>query len=129
MKEMIKKLLRENLYDIGDQYKNLVKLNDLYINKNNMDDAFNKSIKIKNNVSKTKRPLEVYKMLDGSLFLIDGHHRIADIIKNFNNENEILNLEFNANIVITPTNTYSDALETNLYNGYIPFNLWIREYK
>ena len=42
-----------------------------------------------------------------------------------NNKNEILNLDFKANIVITPTDTYYDALATKLYNGYIPFRSWL----
>lgn len=80
-------------------YKAIVKLSDLYVETDNMTDAYYKS---KDGLGpgsmSTHKPLSVTKLLDGTLMLMNGHHRIADKIKyaELNNIEDILNLTFNA---------------------------------
>ena len=126
-----KQSLNENNVNqhIGNYNFDSVKLGELHIDPINMDDAYNKAKESKYKVSKTKRNLEVYMMLDGSKFLMDGHHRVADIITKIYDKKEILETEIKSNILTTPTENYSDALNSKLYHNYIPFNEWLNQNK
>ena len=104
-----------------------INISEIFVNKDNMNDAYNKRLNSKNKVSKTKNPLEIFMMLDDSKFLMDGHHRLADYIININDKNEILNLKMSANILKTPTENYKIALDSNLYHGYILFKDWLKD--
>lgn len=118
----IREFLNEN---IGKYTFDIIKLEDLYVDPINMSDAYNKAIKSKYKASKTKRHIEVYMMLDNSKFLMDGHHRVADIISHIHNKKEILETKFKAAILNTPTKNYLDALDSKLYHNYIPFYEWL----
>jgi hypothetical protein len=118
----IREYLNEN---IGNYNFDKVKLGELYIDSANMSDAYNKAKESKYKVSRTKRNLEIYMMLDGSKFLMDGHHRVADIITKIYNKNDILETEIKSNILTTPTENYLDALNSKLYQNYMPFNEWL----
>jgi hypothetical protein len=109
---------------VGEYTHENVMLRDLYVEEKNMDDAWN----IKGG-SKTERPLEVFQMLDNSKFLLDGHHRICDYIieSDIIDKEEILDLEIYSNILQTPTKSAVEALDANLYQGYIPFTEWLEK--
>jgi hypothetical protein len=89
--------IQEEFMPSKDFYESVVKISDLYVEADNMLDAYNKS---KNNLGHSSRstgkPLTVSKLLDGSLILLDGHHRIADAIKYLDNPTmkKIMNLNF-----------------------------------
>src|ERR1039457_921587 len=89
----------DNIKNNKKFYKATVKLSNLYVETDNMTDAYYKS---KDGLGpgsySTHKSLSVTKLLDGTLMLMDGHHRIADKIKyaELNNVEDILNLTFNA---------------------------------
>lgn len=93
----IRKILSESYTE--KDYKQKVNISDLYIEADNMSDAFYKSKNTLGPSSRSsKHPLSVTKLLDGTLLLLDGHHRIADKIKYLESDNieDILNLTFDA---------------------------------
>jgi len=102
-----------------------VKLSDLYVEDDNIVDAY---FKAKNNLGPSSRstgkPLAVTKLLDGSLILMDGHHRVIDRIKYLGADNidDILNLKFDA--IITSKN-YEDLEEYPDGEYWIPIFDWI----
>lgn len=126
----IKKIIRE---EVGNIFKNVinesvkseVKLSDLYVEDDNILDAY---FKAKNNLGPSSRstgkPLAVTKLLDGSLILMDGHHRVIDRIKYLSADNidDILNLRFDA--IITSEN-YEDLDDYPDGEYWLPLFDWI----
>ena len=130
----IRKLIREELQFIFNEtinkpIKSEIKLSDLYVESDNILDAY---FKAKNNLGpssrSTDKPLAVTKLLDDSLILMDGHHRIVDKIKYLDTDNidDILNLKFGA--IITPEN-YEDLEDFPDGEYYIPLFDWIYDMK
>jgi len=123
----IRKIIQEELRRIlsKDINKTSIEVSELYIEGDNMSDAYFKS---KNNLGpssmSTGHPLAVTKLLDGSLLLLDGHHRIADKIKylDSNNIEDILKLKFDA-IITTENYEVLDDYPDGEY--WIPFIDWI----
>lgn len=110
-------------------YKATIKVSDLYVELDNMLDAYHKS---KNGIGPSSRsgdkPLTVAKLLDGTLLLLDGHHRIADKIKYLERPNikNILNLKFEAII----HNENFDNIESieqvdRDFQYWAPFTDWV----
>lgn len=95
----VRTLNNEEYIPSKDFYKAIIKVSDLYVESDNIFDAYYKS---KNGIGPASRsgdkPLTVAKLLDGTLLLLDGHHRIADKIKYLERPNikNILNLKFEA---------------------------------
>lgn len=95
----VRTLNNEEYIPSKDFYKAIIKVSDLYVESDNIFDAHYKS---KNGVGpasrSTGKPLTVARLLDGTLLLLDGHHRIADKIKSLERPNvkNILNLKFEA---------------------------------
>ncbi len=80
-------------------YKTKIKLFDLYVDAENMYDAYHNSINtVGASSSSSDQPLAVTKLLDGTLLLKNGHHRISDKIKYLKADNleSIENLQFDA---------------------------------
>jgi hypothetical protein len=93
----VRTLNKEDYKPSKDFYKAIIKISDLYVEADNMMDAYHKS---KNGIGPASgsgnKPLTVAKLLDGTLLLLDGHHRVADKIKYLERPTlkNILNLKF-----------------------------------
>jgi len=117
--------IQEEFRPSKDFYESVVKVSDLYVEADNMLDAYYKS---QNNIGpssrSTDKPLTISKLLDGSLILLDGHHRIADAIKYLDNPTikKILNLNFKAIIHNEKYNSIEDMPGDFQY--WMPFMDW-----
>lgn len=126
IREIIREELQKIFKDVSNKsIKSKVKLSDLYVESDNILDAY---FKAKNNLgpssNSTGKPLAVTKLLDGSILLLDGHHRIIDRIKYLNTDNvdDILNLKFDA---IITTENYKDLDDFPDGEYWIPLFDWI----
>ena len=117
--------IQENFIPSKNFHKAIVKVSDLYVESDNMIDAYYKS---KNGIGpasrSTGKPLTISKLLDGSLILLDGHHRIADAIKYLDKPtlNKILNLKFEAIIHNEKYNSIEDM--PNDFQYWMSFIDW-----
>lgn len=95
----VRTLKNEDYRPSKNFYKATIKVSDLYVESDNMMDAYYKSKNVKGPSSRSgDKPLTIAKLLDGTLLLLDGHHRIVDNIKSLERPNikNILNLKFEA---------------------------------
>jgi len=111
MREMINKV--KNYGEIEISLKNI------NINKENIENAMDKTSDYPSTYSHNK-PLEIVKLHNGELYLMDGHHRVADELNKLDEPEDMLMLKLNAVINIS-----SDDPKT--YFGWIPFKKWVRE--
>jgi hypothetical protein len=79
-------------------HKQKVKLGDLFVDGYNMDLAYTRAQDSMGEPSSmsTGKPLHVWEFEDGSLYLSDGHHRVADEIVKHDNIKDILDIELEA---------------------------------
>lgn len=118
--------IQEDFSPSKDFYESTVKVSDLYVEADNMLDAYYKS---KNSIGpssrSTDKPLTISKLLDGSLILLDGHHRIADAIKYMDKPTlkKIMNLKFKAIIHKEKFNSIEDMPKDFQY--WISFLDWL----
>jgi len=117
--------IQEDFLPSSSFYESIIKVSDLYVESDNMLDAYYKS---KNSIGpssrSTDKPLTVSKLLDGSLILLDGHHRIADLITQLDKPsiNKILNLKLKAIVHNENYNSIEDMPSDFQY--WLPFIDW-----
>lgn len=117
--------VQEDFRPSKEFHDSVVTISDLYVEADNMLDAYSKS---KNSIGpssrSTNRPLTISKLLDGSLILLDGHHRIADAIKYLDKPTfkNIMNLKFKAIIHNEKYNSIEDMPSDFQY--WMPFMDW-----
>lgn len=105
---------KKRLLELADIIPTIL-LKNLWVNDENMLDAFDEVGENPSSYS-SHLPIKVIKNKNNQLFVVDGHHRIADEINKYDDIESILNISFKVNILEDNDFNYTTGEWIPIYN-------------